>query len=419
MIDLDPSTHDFEALAAELAHELTTGRGADEVILRGGVRHVARLVNAPISGSPPADPTPVVRPGGSYLITGGLGGIGPELARWLASQGAEHLVLNGRSAPTPHVEELLTQLRGDGVRIDIVRGDIAEPGVAERLMASGEIRGVLHAAAIVDDNVLTELTTEQLARTWRPKVTGALRLHEAAQSHGSELDWLVMFSSGSALFGSMGLGAYAAANAWLDGFARLRRSRGLPALSVNWGPWAEVGLAVELGERGYATLPIADATDALRLLIAAGAAAPASIGVFPADPDHWFEPAPTLAHSSFFAAIPHNTVEGETARSGDIRAELLDLEAPQRRDAMLAYLRDQVQRLLDPDPDAELDESASLVAMGFDSLTAMRLRRRLADDLATQLPATIVWTHPTLAALGDHLLERSGLSDTDPQEAAR
>jgi phthiocerol/phenolphthiocerol synthesis type-I polyketide synthase D len=398
LVDLDPGGADPATTAGELAVELAAGRGADEVVLRGGVRHVARMVNAPPAAGP--RPGPVVRADGAYVITGGLGGIGLELARWLAGLGAAHLVLNGRSAPSPLAESVLTELRGEGVRIEVVLGDLAEPGVAERLVAGAGVRGVIHAAAMVDDAVLTELTPEQVERTWRPKVTGAVRLHEATLHN--DLDWFVMFSSGSAMFGSLGLGAYAAANAWLDGFAVWRRSLGLPALSIGWGPWGEAGLAVGLGDRGYATLPTRDALASLRLLLEAGTGAPASIGVFPPDPEHWFEPAPALAGSSFFAALPRAAA---TECEGRIRAELQQLDQVSRPPAMRNYLAARIQRVLDLD--APIDPAASLVALGFDSLSAMRLRRTLQEDLAVRVPATVVWTHPTLTVLTDHLLERT------------
>ncbi|MEO5873520.1 MAG: beta-ketoacyl reductase, partial [Streptosporangiaceae bacterium] len=296
-----------------------------------------------------------------------------------------------------------------GARIDVVLGDLAEAGVAERLVAGRDVRGVIHAAAVVDDAVLTELSAEQIDRTWRPKVTGAVRLHEATL--GCELDWFVLFSSGSAMFGSMGLGAYAAANAWLDGFALWRRSLGLPALSVNWGAWGEVGLATGLGERGYATLSTRDALASLGLLLAAGADAPASMGVFPADPGHWFEPAPSLASSSFFAAVAGPEHRDETDH-GQVVAEMQQLDEALRRPAMRDYLAARIRGVLDLD--APIDPAASLVALGFDSLSAMRLRRRLQADLAVAVPATVVWTHPTLAVLSEHLLERTALTLEGP-----
>ncbi|GAA3213553.1 SDR family NAD(P)-dependent oxidoreductase [Actinocorallia longicatena] len=393
----DTGQHGPEHLADQvLVPELLAADPADEISWTAGTRRIARLAARPLTGTTAG--TRVASPDGAYVITGGLGGIGLETARWLVRLGARHLILNGRSERAP---EALQELRTGGVRVDVVLGDIAEPGLAERLVTGVRVSGVLHAAAVVDDAVLSTLTEAQLARTWRPKADGALRLHEALA--GQSPDWFVTFSSGSAMYGSLGLGAYAAANAWLDGFARWRRASGLPSLSVCWGPWGEVGLAVELGERGYATLSTRDALDALRLLIEAGDTAPPSIGVFPADPARWLAPAPSLAASPFFSAMASSATEDE-ASSGEILTALDALSGPERRAALRDHVATLVGAVLElPGP---IDPAASLVALGFDSLSAMRLRRRLQADLGVPVPATVVWTHPTLDLLTGHLLTR-------------
>ncbi|TVT53504.1 acyltransferase domain-containing protein, partial [Amycolatopsis rhizosphaerae] len=238
--DLDPGWTPEEAAAA-LADELATGDD-DEVAWRAGVRYARRLDWLPQAA---AGTAPVVRPGAAYVLSGGLGGLGRHLAAWLAEQGAGKVVLNGRSAPGPAAREALAALPA-GTEVEVVLGDIAEPGVAERLVAAAgpALRGVIHAAAVLDDRTTSRLDAETLHRSWRPKAYGAWRLHEVTRD--LDLDWWVGFSSAAALHGSPGQPSYASANAYLDALVATRRAQGLPATSISWGTWAEIGAAADL-----------------------------------------------------------------------------------------------------------------------------------------------------------------------------
>src|SRR5260370_11909311 len=246
---------------------MMAGASAEEVSWRDGRRLGARLARA--SAEPAAGPTdgprprrPVVRPGGGYVITGGCGGLGLVVARWLSDRGAGRVVLNGRSGPSAQAQAVLDELRGAGTSVRIVPGDIAEPGVAERLVAAaGEggapLRGIVQAAGVFADALVGDITPGDLSRVWAPKVAGACRLHEALRNHapvespgGAELDWFVLFSSAAALIGSPGQAAYATANAWLDAFAAWRRAQGGPALAINWGVWSEAGRAGDIALPG-------------------------------------------------------------------------------------------------------------------------------------------------------------------------
>ncbi|SON63809.1 Mycocerosic acid synthase-like polyketide synthase [Mycobacterium simulans] len=204
----------------------------------------------------PPEQTHVFRADGSYIITGGLGGLGLFLAEKMASAGAGRIVLTSRSQPSQKALETIELIRAIGSDVVVLCGDIAQAGTAEKLVATATatglpLRGVLHAAAVVEDATLANITEELIQRDWAPKVHGALQLHEALQKMEANqpLDWFCSFSSAAALVGSPGQGAYAAANSWLDAFTHWRRARGLPATSIAWGAWSEIGRATTFAEQ--------------------------------------------------------------------------------------------------------------------------------------------------------------------------
>ena len=229
---------------------------ATAIRVMSGAQHTGKLVlDVPHTGRsrvmvPPAQAR-VFRRDGAYLITGGLGGLGLFLAEKMAAAGCGRIVLSSRSQPTPEALETIERIRAIGADVVVECGDIAEPGTAQRLVATATatglpVRGVLHAAAVVEDATLTNITDELIERDWAPKVYGAWNLHTATADQ--PLDWFCSFSSAAALVGSPGQGAYAAANSWLDAFTHWRRAQGLPATAIAWGAWAQIGRATALAE---------------------------------------------------------------------------------------------------------------------------------------------------------------------------
>ena len=180
-------------------------------------------------------------------------------AEKMAAAGCGRIVLSSRSQPNPKALETIELIRAMGTDIEVECGDITEVGTAARLVtvatATGlPLRGVLHAAAVFENAMLVNITDELVDRNWAPKVYGAWNLHQATAT--SPLDWFCVFSSAVGLVGSPGQGAYAAANSWLDAFARWRRTQGLPATAIGWALWAEVGRAAELrAETGEVVAP--------------------------------------------------------------------------------------------------------------------------------------------------------------------
>ncbi|MGP2438642.1 SDR family NAD(P)-dependent oxidoreductase [Streptomyces sp. JW3] len=376
-------------------------------------RHTGKLVLTwPAEGTDtlpvrPAD-VPVVRPDASYLVTGGLGGLGLLVARWLAERGAGAVLLTSRSAPGPAARAALDALTaGHGTRVEVVRGDLAEPGVADRLVRAAQdtghpLRGVVHAAAVVEDATVATLSADLLDTVWRPKATGAWLLHHATA--GQDLDWWVTFSSAASLLGNPGQGAYAAANAWLDEFTSWRRAQGLPATSVNWGPWAEVGRGTGMADRGYAMIDPAEGIAALARLLAHDRARTAYT---PVDLARWLESYPATARTAFFAELAAPAAGTDPAGAdGALLAALRETDCPERRQHLLQpQVVDHIAAVLRLDTD-RFDADTSLVTLGLDSLMAIALRNRLQRELGLDIPTTVMWTHPTATALTRYLLTR-------------
>ncbi|MEU4894077.1 type I polyketide synthase [Streptomyces sp. NPDC044780] len=385
-----------------------------------GARHIGKLVlTIPQEGQADAvlpDGPPIVREGATYIVTGGLRGLGLATACWLARRGAGHLVLNGRTGPDGAAARTLGELSAHGTRISVVLGDIGHPDTAGRLVSAATaedrapLRGVVHCAMVLDDAAVTTLREDQLCRVWAPKATGAWRLHQATEGH--RLDWFTVYSSMASLLGNPGQGAYAAANAWLDDFAAWRSARGLPTLAVNWGPWGETGVATGFADRGYRTIATDEGLRALGDLLAHRRV---RTGVLPGEPDTWIPAAGR--HSSLFAPLTSGaSAPAATGEGGDdIRARLAALPAgPARRTALESWLTEHIRAVLRLSS-TTLDPQTPLKSLGFDSLLAMELRVRLETGLDIKLAGDFVWRHPTVAALAVGLAQHMGLELTPHQ----
>ncbi|WP_437819488.1 type I polyketide synthase [Sorangium sp. So ce1078] len=414
-----------DADAEALLRELSAEDAEDQVAWREGERFVARLAPAADAAERAGaadlpEAAPQLREGGTYLVTGGLGGLGREIAGWLIAQGAQHLALLGRSAPSAEAERALAALRRAGAQVEVFCADVADPDELARALAKVDeimppLRGVIHAAGLLDDGVLLNLTGERFARVMAPKVLGAWNLHVLTRTRARPIELFVLFSSAASLLGSAGQGNYAAANAFLDALAHARRAEGLPALSVAWGAWAGVGLAAaqknrgeRLEARGLRGMPPAKALAALGVLLGQPRA---HIAVMSLDLRQWLEFYLTAAESPFFARLAREQEAGRRAAAeqrSQIRGDLEVAPAPERRALMERHLREQIGGVLRLDP-ARLEPSTPLGSLGLDSLMSMEIRNRLEATLGLRLSATLVWTYPTVASLAPYLAEQMGV----------
>jgi aryl carrier-like protein len=421
-----------------LLHEFAIGDAERQVVLRANRRYLARLAhyalpNLPSSFEPLGTGTTLLlfHQDATYLVTGGLGGIGLVLTRWLIEQGARHVTLLGRHAPSQAVQVMLNDMmQATGAHITVLQADVAKTeDVVNALMhiTHPPLRGVFHLAGTLDDGLLTHLDRQRFQTVMAPKVQGAWNLH--AHTLDMPLDYFVLFSSAAAMPGSPGQGNYAAANAFLDTLAHFRRKLGLPALSINWGPWSEIGLAAQ-GARGKRLvlrgIESLTPTQGLRLLEwmlyairSDQAQVPAQVGVLPIASDQLNRIAATAAMNALFSEIQGSrsgsrSVEGMRIRSGGLRPTLLEMESEQRRSTLEQYLREQVARVL-RNSSTMLNAYEPLTSFGLDSLMTMELKNQLEEDLELGIPIAMLLQDPSIRELTTHLLEQlAGGDDSDP-----
>ena len=403
LIDIDDEPS--RVLAAALADDLLGDVGEDQVAYRARRRYVARLERCPDL----AVGTWSLRADAAYLVTGGLGGIGLALSRWLVEHGARHLVLTGRTADaaTSAQRSCIAELERRGATVRLAQVDASDdPGMTalfdDLRRGSPPLRGVYHAAGISAPCLIADLDERGLAAVLAPKLAGAWILHRLTRD--LELDHFVCFSSISSLLGSRRLAGYAAGNAFLDALAHHRASLGLPALAVNWGPWADVGMTppaeqAALERIGMHALPAHDALAIFDRLL--GGAVPQ---VMAANVD-WSAFAPALE-----AGAPRPLLDAVRVRADDAPLEepelrrRLAMTAPDGRFAVVVdWLRDEVARVLGRTASAAIDVEQGFFEMGLDSLMAVELKRRLERATGLTLPRTIAFEFPSVDALARHL----------------
>jgi polyketide synthase 5 len=376
---------------------------ATAIRVMSAAEHTGKLVlDVPHTGHsrvmvPPAQAR-VFRRDGAYLVTGGLGGLGLFLAQKMAAAGCGRIVLSSRSQPTLEALETIEVMRETGADIVVESGDIAEASTAQRLVAMATatglpVRGVLHAAAVIEDATLTNITDELIERDWAPKVYGAWNLHTATADQ--PLDWLCSFSSAAALVGSPGQGAYAAANSWLDAFTRWRRAQGLPATAIAWGAWAQIGRATALAEGIDAAIAPDEGAYAFEALLRHDRA---YTGYAPFVGTSWLT---TFAQRSPFAEAFRSTGQKATGTS-KLRAELDELPLDEWPTRLRRLISDQVSLVLrrSIDPDRPLSE------YGLDSLGALELRTSIETETGIRITPADLTSIGTARGLAELLCEK-------------
>jgi len=373
-------------------------------------RHVGKLVIR-MDRSPAPVP---IRPDASYLVTGGTGGLGQATAARLLDLGAGAVLLAARDPGVP--TDVLT---GRGARVESVAVDLAAPGAVEALEAAlaslPPLGGIVHAAGVLDDAPLEQMSHRRWLAPLGPKLGGLAAASALAARH--PLDFVLCYSAGAALFGAPGQANYAAANAAMDACVAVLRAAGAPVTSVQWGVWAEIGMTARLTDRqrdrmaarGFDTLDPDAALHALAGL--AGAPGP-SVAVLAA---RWDDVAASLpASARGFVERLRGTGEAAMAASvpseGPTRPALREsvsgLPEGARRAALLERLEALARRALEYPPTRPVPDDVPLRDLGLDSLMAIELRNAVAAAWGAALPVTLLFDHPTVRALADHLLAR-------------
>ena len=391
-------------------------------------KHTGKIVITPQSGDVPVfiPASSPVHADGSYLITGGLGGLGLTVTRWLAEQGAGQIVLVARHEPGEQALAAIRDISASGIHIQTVRCDVTNSAAVTQLIDHIQqhllpLRGVFHAAGLLEDAMLQQLDRARLYQAMSPKVAGAWNLHTATQD--VELDWFVLFSSVAAVLGTAGQANYAAGNAFMDGLAHYRHAHHLPALSINWGPWSEVGLAAaqanrgdRLAMRGVGSILPEQGVAALERLLNLGVTQAA---VMPFDAQQWTQTYLAAVQSSLLVdLLEHDALTTEPAEVKsveDIRALMLAAENHAARLHLLeAHIQEQVGYVLGMMA-ARVDVQKPLRNMGLDSLMTLELRNRLESSLHLKLPATLAFNYPTVMAMAHHLIEKLDMDTPNEQ----
>jgi acyl transferase domain-containing protein/acyl-CoA synthetase (AMP-forming)/AMP-acid ligase II len=409
LVDLDrwPTERDLDhAVDAVLASAHEPGElFEDRIAYRDGIRHVARL--APVVVEAQADPA-TIRHDATYLITGGVGGVGLKIAAWLADHGAGRIVLTGRSGRMRAAAEAeLAQLRSRGAEILIEALDATNPDQVAALLArinteASPLKGVIHAAGLLDDAILMRLRPDQFARVLAPKTHGAWNLHW--QTQHLALDFFVLCSSMASVTGSPGQANYAAANAFLDGLAWHRREHDLPALSINWGIWDGIGVAahVDAGGRrqleGFGTLTADQAIGHFESLVRSTRV---QAGVSPIDVTRLPE---LFKELPLFRSLLRTAAADAPARR-TFRDRLNAAPAGRRRALLDTFVQESVAAILGVDAAALSDRRAGFSALGMDSLATLELRNRLQSGLGESLPAALAFHYPNLDTLTTFLAD--------------
>ncbi len=357
-------------------------------------------------------PVPAIHADGSYIITGGLGGLGLQVAQSLADQGAKHLVLSGRSgANTPAAQALLANLATQGVNVSVVQADVAAEGDVARLLdqaqAQAPLRGIIHAAGLIDDAGVLQQTPERFARVMAPKVQGSWLLHQ--HSKHLPLDFFVGFSSIASLMGSPGQTNYAAANAFLDVLMQQRRIQGLPGLSINWGPWAETGMAAGLSFDGEGLDKIApDAGVEVLAELLNARHNPAQIGIFPMNWNKFMQP---FSHGQIppFVSLMQRKTATTTKKANtqaDIVQQVQTAPAGEKQGLLVSFIGAQLAQVLGLDAAQGIPADQHWNELGLDSLMTVELKNRLDRTLNVPIPLETIMQEATTELLAGMVLKR-------------
>ena len=415
LVDLEPIAGEDEV---ELLFTAIGRPNAEKALaVRQGKRLVPRLIRCPL---PDAHVPLTLTAEGTYLITGGLGALGVEIARWMTVKGARYLVLVGRSAPSASTAAAIAQLEKSGAQIVVLRSDVTREGEMQAVFTRirdtlPPLKGIVHAAGIIDDGLLTQLEWDRFARVLAPKIAGAWILHRL--SEGQPLDFFVLFSSAASVMGNAGQGSYAAANAFLDSLAHYRRSRGLSALSVNWGAWGGVGMAAKtfgddlraFDKKGVGLIAPQDGLRILEKLLSPSLRttdhAPAQITVLPVRWDRFQLSVPDDLKQTLLSDLVISAGRPEVVGApAPDRQALLSAEPSQRRAVAEAYLAARISEILLM-PSNQVETHLSLTRMGFDSLMALQIKNQIVSQLGVTMPIAQFLDGPSIAQLAGRLAE--------------
>ena len=422
-LDLEGQS-DITDSASILLKEILNCDSENQIAYSQGLRHVARLV--PQEKQLAHQPKHLsIQSHASYIITGGLGALGLEVAQWLVEQGARNIILTSRRESSSKAQTIIKKITKNGAKILVLLGDISQQQdiakIIQKIKSSlPTIKGVIHAAGIIDDCLLQQMSWSGFVNVIAPKVNGSWYLHKLTKD--IPLDFFVCFSSMASIIGSPGQGNYAAANAFIDALIHYRRSLGLPGLTINWGPWAQIGMASRLGDNyqthmassGINFITPEQGIKALNCLISKSEP---QIGVFNID---WHQFKQRLSQNINMLLLEElisvNSIPTEEKNS--FLSELKKLSATARENKLNHYLQDCVAKVLGMRTN-QIDVEQPLMSMGVDSLMAIEIRNQVQTDLEVDIPISKLMEDVNLTTLVIELNDQLTQRDTEQNLAAK
>jgi amino acid adenylation domain-containing protein len=417
LVDLSPGAEKIEFL--NLIQELIHSDGENFISLRGDKRFLARVQpfeedtfnSTPCSLSKDA----------TYLITGGLGGLGIGLAKWLSEKGAGHLVLMGRNTPSPEAENNIREIEKKNVEVRVLRGDVSNATDLEKMFKEiaqtmPPLKGIFHLAGVLDDGMLHQLEWNRFMQVISPKVQGAWNLHLLTKH--MDLDHFVLFSSIASLLGSPGQGSYAAGNYFMDTLAHLRQGGGLPALSLNWGPWSGVGMAAQLNsadlqrwEKGGVTpLSFDQGFSFFKKLLGSDRS---QVGVLPIDwhtyVQHYLNNSVSPLLSSLVTQNENRSAQPKSVALA-IKEQINNAKPEEKNFLVSKYIMNHIKEVMSLDENFLIDPDIPLIEMGLDSLMVVELRNRFKIDFGVNISLNEFLKTPTLGNISEIVLARVGES---------
>ncbi|MEM9271461.1 MAG: amino acid adenylation domain-containing protein [Cyanobacteria bacterium P01_F01_bin.143] len=425
-LDLDPQSSEdaVNILWAEIQASANANSQdiEDQIAWRDNIRYVSRLKR--YSTTKTNGKSFKIKQDGTYLITGGLGDIGLRVTNWLLEKGAKNLVLLGRSQPKPNVSAKLDEMKRLGVQLVVAQADISNfqqiTSVFNQIQQTlPPLKGIIHAAGIIDDGIVKNLNWDKFAKVLAPKVQGSWNLHSL--SANLDLDFLVMFSSIASLIGSKGQANYCSANIFLDTIAAYRKSHKLPAISINWAAWSEIGMASKnsqiierLEKIGLSAISPQQGLQVLEKLLLEHN--PTQVGFVPIDWSLFQEE--SWSDSPFFKDLKQES-ELLVAKPNTLtfRQQLETTPVENRRKLLSTHICSLVANALGLKSSQQLDLSARLVDWGLDSLMAIELRNHLQSSLECSLSSTLFFDYSTTEALIEYLASQVLEREEDDQKS--
>jgi NADPH:quinone reductase-like Zn-dependent oxidoreductase/acyl carrier protein len=359
-----------------------------------------------------------IKPDATYLVTGGMGGLGLEVAQWLVAKGAKNLALVGRSQPNAPTKEVIAKLEKSGVVVSVVQADIANSQDVANIFEQFKITGIIHAAGVLDDATIMQQNFEKYLKVITPKILGAWNLQKAIEKNQHSLDFFVSFSSTTSVLGNIGQSNYAAANAFLDTLSFYQKQLNINAISINWGPWSQVGLAANMDKASVEQMALVGIrpfipTQGILALekILLGDLGQSQVVVLDVNWQRYFSQFDSSKQpilTDIATRLSKVTKTYSSLENSEFIQKLVLAKSETRHEVLAKYLESEVRKIMEIDAKVIVDRNSGLSGMGMDSLMAVEFRNRITSSLgeafSKALPATLMFNYPNINALSEYLL---------------